>query len=160
VINSVDTLQIQVDTIEGAIGSHAGQTQKLKSRLDRIETNISAVDARVTKLESSSTTSETTITDIDVRISSLEKKEYNEMILDGAAENLAMCGSGCTDCRKGYYSLYPKFPIYQCVDRTEYMYGDACVAGDASWSMKWCSTDMGSWCHKSFPVGDPLGYAS
>ena len=91
-----------------------------------IETSIDKVDVRMTELEASKVELDAEVAAIDVRVTTLEGVKVNEMILDGPAETLEMCFAGCSDCRKGYYSSYPNFPIYQCVDSTEYMFGDAC----------------------------------
>jgi len=97
------------------------------------------------------------VNDIDARVTVLEGKQVNEMVLDGPAEALDYCVEGCTDCRKGYYSLYPDFPIYQCIDMTVYKYGDECTSAD---NTKWCATDSDQWCHWSYPMGDALGMNS
>ena len=91
-----------------------------------------------------------------MRVATLEAVKINEMILDGPAETLEMCGTGCSDCRKGYYSFYPNFPIYQCVDNTEYMFGDACdmTVTSGQWSTSWCSSNIDQRCHMAWPKGD------
>lgn len=121
-----------------------------------IETSIDKVDVRMTELEASKVEIEGEVSAIDVRVTTLEGVKINEMILDGPAESLAKCFAGCSDCRKGYYSLYPNFAIYQCVDNTEYMFGDACDMSVTSgqFSASWCSTDFDQSCHMAWPKGD------
>lgn len=153
---NVSALEVQVDTLEGVFGDHDGKAAKLKRRLTDIETSISKVEVRITDLEASKVDIDATITSLDARITVLENTKINEMILDGPAENLEMCFAGCSDCRKGYYSLYPAFPIYQCVDSTKYMFGDECdiTVVSGQWSTSWCNTDLGQKCHKAWPQGD------
>ena len=157
----VDALQIQVDTIEGAFGSHEGKAKKLKDRLNRIDSSITTVDTRVSSLETSVSSVSVQVTDLDTRVYTLEGTEVNEMALGAPAESLEYCVDGCTDCRKGYYSFYPNFPIYQCVDMTVYKYGDECATlNSGKWSTEWCATGPDQWCHKSYPMDDPLGMNS
>lgn len=108
----VSSLEVQVDNLEGAFGDHDGKAAKLKLRLSEIEASISDIEGRITKLETSKVSIDAEITTLEARITKIENTKINEMVLVGPAESLAMCYEGCSDCRKGYYSLYPNFSVY------------------------------------------------
>lgn len=60
----------------------------------------------------------------------MSEADINELVLDKNGENLTKCGDHCSECKKGYYRDFPKFPIYQCVDAAHYMYGNKCTPQD------------------------------
>ena len=154
---------MSVETLNGVFGSHNGDADKLRRRLTDIEASITKIEGRMDVLEASKIEIDAEVTSLDARITTLEGIKINELIYDGPAESLQMCGKGCSDCRKGHYSFYPNFPIYQCVDSTIYMYGDACDMSvtTGQWSVSTsCNTDFGQKCHMAWPQEDRMSYSS
>ena len=79
-----------------------------------------------------------------------EGDDEPERIIGDVAENVSLCGEGCTACNQTWMSDTPDIIEYQCTDDTLYKYGWKC------WNNKdqsKCGED--DICHWSWPHADP-----
>jgi len=73
-----------------------------------------------------------------------------ERIIGGVAENVSLCGEGCTACSETWMSDKPEVIEYQCTDETLYKYNWKCGAKK---DQSLCGVD--DLFHWSWPHSDP-----
>jgi hypothetical protein len=83
-----------------------------------------------------------------------DEQEPGQLIIDGVAQSLDQCGSGCTECHEAHYENFPDDIVYECTDYTVYKYGNICTPNN-KWNEDKCMTSSTGYCHKSYPYGDP-----
>ena len=56
-----------------------------------------------------------------------ESDEPGELIVDGVAQSLDQCEGECSECHEAHYANRPNEVVYECVDTTQYKYGNICT---------------------------------
>ena len=82
------------------------------------------------------------------------------VVIGGPAPSLesgTCADTTCSECREHYLDVDPGTVWYQCVDTKIYRYGNKC--GNSENKDK-CMTDLNTYCHKSYPLGDSKKFKS
>ena len=82
------------------------------------------------------------------------------VVVGGPAPTLdsGLCANvACAECREHSLDTDPTVIWYECVDTTEYRYGNKCGRNA---NKDKCATDADTYCHKSHPHGDTDKYQS
>lgn len=146
----IGTIQSDFDGLEGLFGDHEGKANDLEDRLETIEENLAACNSRIDDVDVNLQKHSAGTGAQNARLDDSWEKEsdINELMLDWSAASLSKCGEHCAECRTGYYSDYPAYAIYQCIDEGHYIYQEKCADTD---DKSKCATGSTEYCHWSFP---------
>lgn len=159
---SVDDKQDQFSALNEKFMGHNGDT--LNDRLTEIEKNNDNCHEYADGTDVGASDCGSGVTKVNDDVTEHVAHLTNELDLKYASETLSQCGGGCidceivitkcTECRKGAYTKYPDFDVYQCVDEAYYVYGNKCDRNDPDVDTSKCSTDTSEYCHESHRWND------
>ena len=111
----LESISVTIDTINTKSSDILKLEKTLKDTINGYSQRTSDVDSRLDIYQLQWGKTESSVVSVSGYTSKYESRKINEMVYDGKADSNDKCFEGCADCRKGHYSLYPKYDVYQCV---------------------------------------------